>query len=1009
MKEKKAFSILASLALLAASGAAGLLANGVMTYAEATPLDVISASSSSDWYHNTKTDSQGVWTLGASSVEVDAYGGNYAMEGANYLSKKGTALGAYEFAANITVSDINPAAQNGLVGIIPWYLDKDNYLYVEMKFTTDTDYLLSADEKSEGYAIEQIICSGRYNGEAKYVTATSQQENTVFDSLTVASLKTSKQAPKNASGHRLAVKFENNSATATNYKVTISYNDVEIASTYAYYYNAVAKNLSVGFMAQDVKASFASARLNDYYATASTVALARDWKENKDFTYRVLNGTDVWSFNTDNSVSFKTDAVVDSATNKVVSQYKVSGSNIAGYDTNRGFTVNPYKATAEGLPQNYEVASSFKLDKMPDYSGSKLVFGYGLLAWYKDDQNFVDVTLRRTESGLAAAPTIKNELVLYGWMDCSSTTIGENIYDLGSDFVWTQEHTLKVEKKSTGFTVYLDAGTTPVISKSVKDTDLNYSYGYEGYNAQFSASAISSSAIYDSFDEITVLDDAANTWRVAGQNATAWSFNKGTIALAGKNTSKRSYLLGASDISDKNMTVEMKATVSLGTAAYSEVMISPYLVDENNYARIGLIQTGDGVYAYVRASTYTEADMDAGTEAKITLRSFKLSGISLSGDIVLKAEKIDTTLALYVNGTLVYGRVISDIDAASLDYGIYAANADLSISSLTTEGYKKYTWNSVGDWDTSGMKYNEWTIDNDGYLAGDATYSSKMEKGEKDAERNFALKENTLKDNYEMTVDIKATAESEAEDRVGVVMWYLDDSNFMILYLDRWRQDSTVPRTTVYGRIAGETLPTTYNHGGWLAEGDQDVGGMSQTEASQVTNWHTLKVIKEANTFTCYVDTDTNGYISYTVAAGLPSTSGKTVYSGIYAYNDAVLVRSYNIDPVGGFSAKSLPCEAGHPYNASVSAPTLGSYADSVVSDHFDTALKDNVGGGSTPSSADSSGNTPSSSTSSSTSSEGNTPGGGFNGGAIAGIVIGAVVIVGVVVAFVLNKRKKKA
>ena len=41
----------------------------------------------------------------------------------------------------------------------------------------------------------------------------------------------------------LSVKFENNSATATCYNITVSYNDVVIGTTSAYYYNAVAKNL----------------------------------------------------------------------------------------------------------------------------------------------------------------------------------------------------------------------------------------------------------------------------------------------------------------------------------------------------------------------------------------------------------------------------------------------------------------------------------------------------------------------------------------------------------------------------------------------------------------------------------------------------------------------------------------------------------------------------------------------------------------------------------------------
>lgn len=931
----------------------------ILNAADANEKDVIAVSADQDWYHNEKTNEQGSWTINDTSVQVDAFNGNYAMEGANLLTKQGTALGAYEFTTKITINEMNKV-QNPMVGIIPWYLDEDNYLYVQLKFTDQSNYLLSAAEKAEGYGIEQIICSGKYDGMAKYYTATAQQENTVFDALTVTALKDAKLAPTAAEGHTLTVRLENNSATATSYKISIAYNGVDIGSTYAYYYNAVAKNLSVGFMAQDVKATFTDAKINDFYATNNTAALARDFKEQNGFTYRVLNGVDVWTFNQDESISFVTDSINAEGSTKVASNYKVSGSNIAGYDTNRGFTENPYKETENGLPQNYEIQASFQMSNLPEYKGTKIVQGYGLLAWYKDDQNFVDVTIRRTVSGLKTAPTYVYEVVLYGWIACSSAPVGENIYTIETDFDPTEAHSLKVQKKSTGFYVYLDDMTQPIISKNVKGTNINYYYGYEGYNAQFKASKIESKAIYASYDEISVMDEKQNSWRVSGSEQSSWKFENGNISLKAKETgtlTHRSYLIGQSDISDKNMSIIVNASIELGAASYSEIMLAPYIVDDNNYAQIGIAWKNNQPYARIRTSTYTDDDIDEDRDPQVTLREMKLDGIDIHNPITIKAEKIDQTLTLYINDDLVYGRQIKDINVVSEDYGIYVYNMDITIHSLTTDGYKKYEQTQVGDWITSGMKYNEWTITDEGYLAGDATYTSDMTKDEDDGDKNFALKENTLRDNYEMTVDIKATAQSEAEDRVGVVMWYLDEDNFMLFYMDRWRADSSVPRTTIYGKIDGETLPTTYNHGGWLAEGDAALeNGMTQTEASQVTNWHTVKVQKEGNTFTCYIDNESNGYISYTLEAGLPSIDGKMVYSGVYSYNDAVLIRSYDVTPINGFSSATLPCEPDHPYNASVTAPELPIYQSVIYEDEFDGAIN-NVKDGGNDQTPDDSGN----------------------------------------------------
>lgn len=937
--------LLLSAASLIATGAAlsAISSQPLLTFAEGDGVDIIANSSSSDWFHNDETEDQGTWNVADGKVSVDAFGGAYALDGANYITKGVSALGAYDFEALINITDVK-SVQNPMVGIIPWYEDEDNYLTVQLKFTTDADYLLSDEEKSEGYGIEQVIVSGKYDGEAKYITSTSQQENTVYDALSVNTLKSAKLAPKDASGHKIGVKLENNSATATSYKVTVTYNDVEVGSSYAYYYNAIAENDGFGFMAQDVKATFSNAYVDDYYASNTTAALARDWKKDNGFTRRVQNGNDVWSFGDDGGVSINAGTIKESS--KKVSEYKVSGSNFAGYDTNRGFTENPNKENSEGLPQNYSLSASFKHTAEIDYSGTRTTYGYGLLAWYKNDQNFVDVTLRQTITGLAAAPSYLNELVLFGWIDCSSSEVGETTYDLGESFDMSVSHTIKVEKKSNRFFVYLDEGETPLITKTVNAASLNYYYGYEGYNCEFSASALSSSPIYEAYDEIAVLDENGETYRVAGNGQDAWSFADGSIAVDSRGEEKRSYLLKESDISDKNLTLEMEANVSLGDASYSEVLLAPFVLDENNYCRIGLMRKDGQTYAYIRASTYTEEDIDEEREPTLTVRRLPLSGVSLEGSLKLKAAKIETTLALYVNDELVYGRSIADIDQVALDYGVYAVNAKLSISRLETSGYKRYTKTEVGEWTTSGMKYNEWTIDDNGYLAGDATYTSDMEKEEKDAERNYALMPNTIGEDYEMTVDIKATAQSEAEDRVGVVMWYLDDDNFMIFYLDRWRMDSTVPRTTIYGRIEGETLPTTYNHGGWLAEGDNIVDeetGLTQTAASQVDQWHTIKVIKEDDNFTCYIDNETNGYISYTVAGGLPSTDGKTLYSGIYSYNDAVLVRSYDVTSVGGFTSAHTPCEAGKPYNVSVTPPELGTYADEATSDEIDIGVSNNA------------------------------------------------------------------
>ena len=97
---------------------------------------------------------------------------------------------------------------------------------------------------------------------------------------------------------------------------------------------------------------------------------------------------------------------------------------------------------------------------------------------------------------------------------------------------------------------------------------------------------------------------------------------------------------------------------------------------------------------------------------------------------------------------MVYGREISGIGLTRTEFGIYAYNLDLDIKEINTIGYKKYERVLVGDWITSGMKFNEWTITEEGYLVGDATYTKEMVKDTKDDEMNFAIQVNPYRDNY---------------------------------------------------------------------------------------------------------------------------------------------------------------------------------------------------------------------------------------------------------------------
>ena len=934
----------------------------------ATEVDVIAKTADNEWFQTESGTGEGTWNVSGGKVSVDSFGGNYAMDGATYLTKAGRAIGSYEFETTINIESLNPDQTSPMVGIIPWYIDDDNYLYVSLKFakyselnTDDPLYsMATAEEKADGAILEQILVSGRLNGESKYYTAGAQQENTTFSTSEMGVIQTNRHNPTSSSGHKLRVVFEDSSSMATQYVTSIYYNDIYISKTDIYYYNALVENVAVGFLAQDVKATFSNAKLTDDLLKNTNANNARDWKENNGFIYRTLNANDVWTFNSDETVTFNTKEQQDG------SVYKLDGVNFAGYNTARGYTNNPVKETSDGVPQNYEIKASFKLDQ--DLSGrGKVEGGYGLIPWYQDDRNYVDVLLKVTKS----ATSTKTELILSGWLNGSNAKVGKVTKEL-EDFNPKDLHEIKVEKISSGFYVYLDGNL--LISKNVLGTETNYFYGYNGYNCQYTATKIESKAIYDSFDEIVVKDATNKLFKVSGATKDSWKITTDNISINAKEEASvftnRSYLIGYSDVTDVNMSLEMTANVSLGARQFSELMLAPYILDEANFARIGLAWHDGKVYARVHASTYImNEDGTYPDSPTVTRLECEINSVDLTNQITLKAEKVGKRLVLYVNGNMVYGVDINDINQQAKNYGVYISNMNLSISSLQTIGYKKYTrYDIPGGWITSGIKYNEWTITNEGHLIGDATYNDEIISEESDGEKNYAIKELPVAQsvNYQMTVRIKQTGESKTSDRVGVMMWYVDENNFMVYYLDRWRGDSATPRTTIYGKINGQTLPTKYNHGPWLPEGDDialcecdsscGCGGScygktkaecqslcgegcpckTTTDMSQVTEWHTITVKKTGNQFVCYVD-DNLGARTYTVDAGLPDTTGKKVYAGIYTLNDRVEVSQYNISTVGATPTPQTPCQAGAPFSDEVKAPQIPAYSSTRYEDEIES------------------------------------------------------------------------
>ena len=127
----------------------------------ASGVNIISATNEDEWFQSEHGQDQGTWTVNNDKLTVDSLGGKYSLEGATYLTEKGSALGSYEFETNIKITELNDKVQNPMVGIIPWYVDDDNYIYVQIKFVKISTLLafeidsfaLTEDEEEDGLKV----------------------------------------------------------------------------------------------------------------------------------------------------------------------------------------------------------------------------------------------------------------------------------------------------------------------------------------------------------------------------------------------------------------------------------------------------------------------------------------------------------------------------------------------------------------------------------------------------------------------------------------------------------------------------------------------------------------------------------------------------------------------------------------------------------------------------------------------------------------------------------------
>lgn len=429
--------------------------------------------------------------------------------------------------------------------------------------------------------------------------------------------------------------------------------------------------------------------------------------------------------------------------------------------------------------EKYKVSTNVNVTTETDNSA------IGLLAWYQDEYNYLGAVIRK-ENGILKAGFEGKTTALAS----ITMTVNEISQLVDLNQALTSINSLAVVKSGSKYTLLVN-GAEVVSYTNLSLLSYN-KYGLLAANTNVTYSnLICEEVAYTPYDWYTSKLGTGTTYYISANTDTnAISYADGT------------YTFNAAGVSSDST---KRTSIYFPSGKYNHIAVSAIFANVKEttiYGIYGWIEDADNYLSVEVTPSGIVVTNHFGSDIRSQTFSLRPGLSYTGGNKTLSVEILDG----YVNVTWQGYKAVKNQDFAisgnnngiSPNVGLICGVDPVVVSEVTVTGFSSYNPITRGDWTLYGSRYDTWTIDE-----ANTTVVGKWDGGTT-FKRTYALYPQTTEKDFIMSSVVNVTDTTASEFKVGLVPYYKDSGNNIIVWLSQWA--GAAPNITVTGWLNGKCV-----------------------------------------------------------------------------------------------------------------------------------------------------------------------------------------------------------
>ncbi len=659
--------------------------------------------------------------------------GNTAKNGNFCLTDQYDTYGDYRFSVSATGTLGLPNEVEHDIGLIPWYIDSDNYILIYLNWS-------DSDRPSE---LREIQITGRINGTQPYVRSGSSYVSKEWNDYWTDGIA----LPANQTNTIAVEKTTSATDDYVSIKVTVN-NSI---STYVDFRDPVKYRLEkpkVGVYAYNDTVTFTDFSLANTSGQETPAGLNEGVGYSLNGSFQYIDG--VYSFDETSSVSLSEN----------------------GYVTENNLFSSPYSVTLQCAIEEESDSSAI-----------------GVNAYYENEYNYLYGVVKKYGGKIYAGfegKYVTGETALLTQTDISSFEETDAITALSS------LNALEVKKSSGKFTLYVNGIETAEYSDAFFAGGVSSSSkkkaGFAFYGIRGEVHSFEISEFYDRYSWETLVVDGTN-YSVSGKTKNSIAYADGEFAISEEAVTSGD--LGEFARAYRESDYYGNVSIAVQFKDYSEsseIGLIPFMSDLDNYLEIHL--------------SPSEAVLIVRYGEKNESKNYALpSGFVYApeGGHRLSSSIENGKLSFSIDDTTLFEEEVSYLDQhKKAAVGFAVAGSQVTVGKPEISGFSPLDPIDRGGFTFFGQRVDSWLYDEENQVISNRLIDG-IANGWK---ATNALYPNTEKTNLFMGAKIRVEQRNGSEWKVGVMPYYKDADNHVIVWFSQWSDGGC--KICVTARFNGE-------------------------------------------------------------------------------------------------------------------------------------------------------------------------------------------------------------